>query len=92
MTEELALLKEGLSILSEMPSLINDFPTLPNINFQTMGGKVFWNDLAEENGWRVQKNSITGHCRILDNNDVRRAWGGEKAIMNFFTKLVKKNV
>lgn len=36
-------------------------------------------------------NNITGHCRILDNNNIRRAWGGEKSIMDFFLKILKKN-
>lgn len=82
--------EKALSLLSQVPNLIDNFPTLPNINFPTMGGHVFWNDLAEVNGWRVQKNNITGHCRILDNEDIRRAWGGEKAIMDFFQKILKK--
>ncbi|MBR6144838.1 MAG: hypothetical protein IKQ23_11180 [Treponema sp.] len=65
-------------------------PSLPNINFPTMGGSVFWNNLAEVNGWRVQRNNITGHCRILDADDVRRAWGGEDAIIDLFNKLLKR--
>lgn len=88
---EIEILEKGLFILTKMPKIIDDCPTLPNINFPTMGGKVFWNDLAEENGWRVQKNNITGHCRILDNNNIRRAWGGEKSIIDFFLKILKKN-
>ena len=83
-------IEKGLMLLSKFPDLINSFPTLPNINFPTMGGKVFWNDLIECNGWKVQKNNITGHCRILDNEDIRRAWGGEKAIMEFFEKILKE--
>ncbi len=53
---EIEILEKELLFLTKIPKLIDDFPALPNINFPTMGGKVFWNDLAEENGWRVQKN------------------------------------
>lgn len=81
---------KALTLLSETPKLIESFPTLPNVNFPTMGGKVFWNDLANVNGWRVQKNNITGHCRILDPNNIRRAWGGEEAIIGFFEKILKE--
>ena len=88
---EIILIQKALELLSKFPDLADGLPLLPNINFPTMGGEVFWNDLAEANGWRVQKNDITEHCRILDNEDVRRgAWGGEEAIMNFFQKILKK--
>lgn len=87
---EIILIQKALELLSKFLDLADGLPVLPNINFPTMGGEVFWNDLAEANGWRVQKNNIAGHCRILDNEDVRRAWGGEEAIMNFFQKILKK--
>ena len=87
---DLKLAAEALKLLSTSTVKIEDLPSLPNIPFPTMGGKVFWNDLVEVNGWRVQKNDITGHCRILDSDDVRRAWGGEKAIMELFHKLLKR--
>ena len=64
--------------------------SMPNIPTATMGGHVFWNDLAECNGWRLQKNMITQHCRILDSNDVRRAWGGDDAMEKFFGKILKR--
>lgn len=86
---DLEIVKKALFLLSTQPDIIKNLPSLPNINFPTMGGNVFWNDLAEINGWRVQRNNITGHCRILDADDVRRAWGGEDAIMDLFNKLLK---
>lgn len=47
---------------------------LPDLQI-TLGGKVFWSDVAERDGWRVQKNQFSGHCRILDPGDKRLAWG-----------------
>ena len=64
--------------------------SMPNIPFPTMGGKVFWNELASCQGWRLQKNMFTGHCRILDPNDIRRAWGGEDAMLRLFERINKK--
>ena len=62
--------------------------TLPNIPFPTMGGKVFWNTLAEKDGWKVQKNMFTGHCRVLDPNDVRMAWGfSEESLLAELQKI-----
>lgn len=33
----------------------------------TLGGKVWWKDLENKNGYRVQQNIISNHFRILDN-------------------------
>ena len=63
--------------------------SMPNIPMKTMGGKTFWNELAECKGWRLQKNMITQHCRILDPQDIRRAWGGDDAMERLFQKLNK---
>ena len=63
--------------------------SMPNIPTVTMGGKIFWNELAECKGWRLQKNMITQHCRILDPQDIRRAWGGDDAMERLFQKLNK---
>lgn len=78
-------IEEALNLLSQGKNL----PLMPNIPLPTLGGLVFWNDLIEVNGWRVQQNVITGHCRVLDEDNIRRAWGGEEAIMDFFNKVVK---
>ena len=80
------LLVEVLILLSRGEKL----PSLPNIPFPTMGGAVFWNDLAEFKGWRVQENQITHHCRVLDPDDIRVAWGGYDAMMQSFQRLLKK--
>jgi len=61
---------------------------LYNIKLPTLGGKVFWDTIAERNGLKVQKNKITGHYRILDSHDFRLAWGGsEEALLAELKKL-----
>lgn len=50
-----------------------------NLPGRTWGGTQFWGDLAWVDGWRIQQHAWTGHCRLLDPRDVRRAWGGEAA-------------
>ncbi len=59
----------------ELLNLLNSEISMPNIKSPTMGGHVFWTDIVEYNGWRLQQNDITHHARILDDNDVRIAWG-----------------
>jgi DNA-binding XRE family transcriptional regulator len=36
---------------------------------QTMGGKVWWRCVLEEEGFRIQQNIISGHYRIIDEQD-----------------------
>ena len=51
----------------------------PNVPLPTFGGFQVWGDVAHRAGWRVQKNVLTGHHRLLDAADVRRAWGDRAA-------------
>ncbi len=42
---------------------------------KTLGGRQFWGDVAFYHGWRIQRSAITGHYRLLDDEDNRQAWG-----------------
>lgn len=46
-----------------------------NLPLPTLGGKQFWADEFVQTGWRIQKNVVTGHYRLLDPRNIRRAWG-----------------
>lgn len=53
-----------------------DIPENPmNLIVPTFGGKFIWADIYLDAGWRIQRNVLTDHCRLLDDNDLRRAWG-----------------
>lgn len=80
------LLAKALTLIAADPSLIRKL-SMPNINFPTMGGILFWNDIARCNGWRMQQNTLTQHIRILDPNNVRRAWGGLDAMESIFSRI-----
>ena len=41
----------------------------------TLGGKQFWADELFFHQWRIQSNVLTGHCRLLDGNNLRHASG-----------------
>lgn len=88
MDEEMLI--QALKVISSNPQILRGI-SLPNINFPTMGGIMFWNNLASYKGWRIQQNTITQHCRILDPDDVRRAWGDEKGMEKIFKKLADNN-
>ncbi|WP_107950195.1 helix-turn-helix transcriptional regulator [Lysinibacillus parviboronicapiens] len=36
---------------------------------KTMGGYIWWKNLSERNGYRLQQNVISNHYRILDTNN-----------------------
>lgn len=62
---------------------------LPNVEFPTMGGVFFWDNLAENDGWRIQRNKLTKHCRVLDPADTRIAWGTETGMKEAFERLTR---
>lgn len=65
------------AVAQEVPRPLLTLPsfTPPNIPSITFGGEQFWSDELVRNGWRVQVNALSGHHRLLDAKDVRRAWG-----------------
>lgn len=48
-----------------------------NVPMPTIGGAQFWSDQMHRDGYRIQRNEITGHSRLLDPSNVRRGWGNE---------------
>jgi pimeloyl-ACP methyl ester carboxylesterase len=46
-----------------------------NLESATLGGKQFWTDRVILANWRIQEHVTTRHCRLLDERDVRHAWG-----------------
>jgi hypothetical protein len=63
--------------------------SMPNWKMQTLGGSQFWTDLWVVSEWRVQQNSETGHCRLLDPEKVRHAWGGEQYCRNQLKRRIE---
>ncbi len=46
-----------------------------NLPTPTFGGRQFWSDLQFFRGWRIQQHIYSGHFRLIDPSDIRRAWG-----------------
>ena len=83
--------KIALDLLSKTPELLDILDKelqLPNIPTPTMGGEVFWNTLAESNGWKMQQNMITHHARILNSENVRVAWGTVNGMYKAIDRLI----
>ncbi|MCE9547671.1 MAG: hypothetical protein K8T25_19550 [Planctomycetia bacterium] len=64
---------------SEMPLLRNSeamrLPGHWNVPAKTLGGLQYWTDELIYGDWRIQRNALTEHCRLLDGDNVRQAWG-----------------
>ena len=71
----LKALGENSSTTNELLKILDSELSLPNIPTPTLGGEVFWNNIAEYGGWKLQQNMITHHARILNSDNVRIAWG-----------------
>ena len=79
-----------LKIIEENPRLLSEMGDCPNLEIPTRGGKVFWKDIKEINGWRLQYNFITGLSRIVDESNIRKAWGTPVIMAEKFKRLTRK--
>ena len=59
-----------------------------NMKTFTLGGKQLWTDYVWRQGWTIQLNAITGHWRLLDEKNVRHAWGSRKQCQEELERLV----
>lgn len=66
---------------------------LPNIKMKVTDGGIFWSDIAEYKGLRLQQNDISKSARIIDKNNYRIAWGtvnGMLKVMDRMKELEKR--
>lgn len=53
----------------------------------TLGGVQLWGDEFWYGGWHIQRNALTGHCRLLDANNRREDWGSFEQCLRRFEEL-----
>ena len=63
------------------------FPTLEG---RVVDGEVWWDVLDKASGWKIERNKITGLCRILDPNKTRKAWGMKADMIASFAKVKRQ--
>jgi hypothetical protein len=74
----------------EAPACAAAAAPLPNLALPTLGGKQFWADHLAYAGWRIQENVFSGHFRLLDPRDVRRAWGSREDCLAVFQETRRR--
>lgn len=78
----------GITLKFIMKSFGGD---MPNISFKTLGGSLWWDTFVRIGEYRIQQNLVTGHARILDDDDVRVAWGSISAMKQKLSRLADKD-
>ena len=58
-----------------------------NFEWKVMDAGVWWDVLDEKDGWKLERNIVTGHCRILNPGKVRVAWGSQEKMEKAFKKV-----
>ena len=58
-----------------------------NVEWKTVDAGVWWNVMDACQGWKLEKNIVTYHYRILNPEKKRVAWGDEKAMRLSFKKI-----
>ena len=59
----------------------------PGVEGHVMDSMVWWDVLDSSGGWKLEKNKVTGHCRIIDPDKLRKAWGRESEMRSAFEKV-----
>ena len=77
-------------VRAQTPMLASAAKAPVNLPLPTMGGEAFWSDELVYQGWRIQQNVLTGHYRLLDPHDVRRAWGTAEQCRAAFDELKRR--
>lgn len=83
--EKLVMEPNLLRQVSEKVGSNTDYQPAPQ------GLRVYWNTLCSYNGWKLQKNYYFHHCRILDENNVKRTRGSEMEIISALEAIAGKN-
>ena len=65
----------GEATAADKPDQTAELMRNPNAVAGTLGGKQFWADERFFHQWHIQRNSFTGHYRLLDGTNRRHAWG-----------------
>ena len=58
-----------------------------NFEWKVIDVGLWWDILEEKDGWKLERNIVTGHCRILNPEKLRVAWGERAKMEKAFTKV-----
>ena len=79
----------GVKVLEQNPFLYAEVGDCPNLEFPTNGGNLLWENIRQKNGWKLQSNRLTGLSRVLDEKNIRKAWGSPVIMKEKFERLTR---
>ncbi len=62
----------------------------PTLEGRVMDAGVWWDVIDTAAGWKLERNKVTGHCRILRPDRTRAAWGPESDMRAAFEKVKRQ--
>ena len=62
----------------------------PTVEGRVMDSEVWWDVLDSAGGWKLERNKVTGHCRIIDPAKNRAACGREDEMRAAFAKVKRQ--
>jgi bifunctional DNA-binding transcriptional regulator/antitoxin component of YhaV-PrlF toxin-antitoxin module len=61
-----------------------------NIEMKVADGGVWWENVKEKKGWKLQRNYVSGHYRIISPSKIRKAWGPDRdEMVDIFNELTE---
>jgi len=61
--------------------------SLPTLEMKVTDAELWWDVLETHGGWKLERNKLTGHARIIDPQKVRKAWGTVEEMKKSFDKV-----
>ena len=58
-----------------------------NFEWKVLDAGVWWDVLDEKSNWKLERNIVTGHCRIINPEKIRVAWGERSKMEQAFAKV-----
>ncbi len=82
----MALLAAVPIAIEKVNEILKSEISFPNIPYPVTDWTL-WDTLCECDGWRLQQNQLTKHCRIVDPENYRRAWGTKNGMKKALESL-----
>jgi hypothetical protein len=79
------------NVAEQINDLLQQEIQMPNLPLKVMDAGVMWNTLMQSNGWKLEQNEFTRHCRIIDPNGIKRAWGNQNGMLKAFDEFLNNS-
>jgi hypothetical protein len=65
-------------------------PSFHELPMPTFGGGPAWEEVGGVGEYRIQRNRLTGHHRLLDGSNIRRAWGSLETCEEVLARIISR--